>query len=212
MRSRKSAAAKASDYIQPFETIQAGDVVLPVCRVSGPAQQQNGDLDDAEALLLSELSGRKSTAIGPVLKTVASGSDPSWLAPAVALAKQHAAKLLAETTDRFIRPPDFDPRKCPDAQPTAEDFERLLAVTGDVVLVTLIDPDATPEEIRSHQRWRGQFVKRRRGGRPVTNKKAQREKKRPLAIQRRREGRSLAAIAAELRVPRSTIQDWVKGV
>jgi hypothetical protein len=73
--------------------------------------------------------------------------------------------LVAETPDRFLRHPEWTPHR-QDLQPSQQDWEKLKQITGDLILVTLIDPSSSSSDMRSQQTKRGQEQKGRKGGRP----------------------------------------------
>ncbi len=156
-------AAKASDYILPFN-ISYGDRVILCVRVSRRAQRCAGNLADQREALRAAVQRAGGVLVGIVLHT-GHGADPGWLAPAANPARLRGALLLAESTDRFIRSPDYHSADSPDAQAGEEDLARLAAVTRGCRLMTLLDPGAPPTEVRSYQRQRGQERKARRGGR-----------------------------------------------
>ena len=155
----------ASDYIAPFSALVPGDRVIIICRVSTRTQGKNGNLVDQKRFLRRELENLGCKIIGVVAYSE-SGFDPYWLGQAVRQAKASNAKLVAETTDRFIRHPLYHSKRNPDAQARETDLGNLEDATDGVPLVTFLHPDASPTDVRSHQRKRGQQQKNRKGGRP----------------------------------------------
>jgi hypothetical protein len=79
---------------------------------------------------------------------------------------------------------------------------------------THLHPDASPAEVRSYQRKRGQWAKGRRGGRPaampVGYKLRIRLLLRPYAAAMHREGTSIRGISKTLGVPAMTCFGWLK--
>jgi hypothetical protein len=151
-----------------------------------------------------------------VLEDVWSGNDPVWLVPAVELARRECAVIVAESVCRLIRSPLFDPLAGPDdlfARPSWRDLDRLLAVTEDVELYTVVSPGATPAQIRGYQSRRGQREKGNHGGRPPKRergwKRQRREELRPEAIRLYAAGFGYGTIADRLRLSRSTVQGWL---
>jgi hypothetical protein len=203
---------KASRYISQVGTAPIRRVYI-VCRVSKSHQRSN--LADQMAHLRSEAARLALTVVGEVC-VVANAGDPLWLATAAYKAKKLRAALLAETTCRFVRSPHFSAKLTAKRQelPSDGDYWYLHYMTGGVPLLTVADPDAAATVMRSCHRKRGQQSKGRFGGRPEAKKpgykKNNRIAKRPIALQMKSNGKSLAAIARELEEPKSTVQRWVK--
>ena len=72
-------------------------------------------------------------------------------AQAVELATAHNVPILAASTDRYLRPLDFD-KFDQSAQPIAEDFKALMTLAGTVPLLTLLAPDTDWTDAKSLQR------------------------------------------------------------
>ena len=218
MRERISARCrllpgKASDYIgHADDKLRFGGRIVLACRVSTEAQRKNGNLADQEARL-RKVAESFGAIVVDVVRHCGSGADPYWIARPVAIAQPQGALLLAESTDRLIRHAGYDSKTNPDAQARKTELEDLKQWADGVPLVTVIAPDAPPTLARSHQSRRGQSAKWRKGGRPPKVqpgwKKLRREQKQPLAIEMRREGKSIRQIAKALNVPCSTVQGWI---
>ena len=150
-----------------------------------------------------------------VERYVGSGIDPTWLVPAVITVQQHGAKLFAETTDRFIRNPNFYSSKYPDAQARDADLYWLRCCTEKVTLITDLHPDASPSEVKAYHSKRGQECKGLPGGRP---KKYPRGKYHSRATNSdlakvatlREGGKSIREIARIFDRSSSTIQGWLR--
>lgn len=202
---------RASKYIRSFDSMRRGDKVVLCCRKSH--MDKNGSLPDQENHL-RQMAERLGATVVAVVAFEGSGRDPYWIARAAAIAKQQGAVLLAECTNRFTRHFSFDPTVKWKAKLQASDFELSdLAWWADgVPLVTHLAPDAAPNEERAYQTRRRAAHKR--GGRPGTPgyKKRARLRLRKQAMQMRRNGESLSQIARSLNRPRSTVQDWTRGV
>lgn len=210
-------AGKASSYILPFN-ISPGRRVILCLRVSRRAQRCAGNLADQREALRAAVQRAGGVLVGIVLHT-GHGTDPGWLAPAANLARLRGAMLLAESTDRFIRTPDYHSVDCPDAQAGEGDLARLAAVTEGCRLMTMLDPDAPPTKVRSYQRQRGQERKARRGGRG--NRAAGTAACLPGAMKRRRKtwlrhvlsmhraGASLGEISRGTGISKMTCHNWI---
>ena len=138
--------------------MRPGDSVILCCRVSERAQRHNGNLDDQERNL-REMAKHFGVHVIDVVRRVGPGTDPCWLVAAVEKAKRCNAKLFAESTDRFIRHPAYHSKSNPDAQAREPDLQDLQVWTAGVTLVTDLHPDASPHEVRSYQRKRGQRLR-----------------------------------------------------
>ena len=211
---RRFLPGKASNYIRhAVEDLRPGDKVVIAARVSRRAQKHRRNLNDAVAALIAKAE-RLGCDIVSIQRKVASGQDSIWLAPAVGKAQEYGAKILAESTDRLKRHQDYHSVKRPDAQATEWDLEMLALDTEGVWLVTALHPDATPKEVRSYQRKRGQAQKRKKGGRPKVAppgaKVARRENHKAEVIRLRTAGIGVREIARRLNVPESTVRRWVR--
>lgn len=213
---RSMQPGKASKYIRSIEAIQPGDKVVLWLRVSTHWQEDN--LDDQEANLRRVAEKRGATVVDVVRHTGSSCAGEraredllDRLADAAELARQHGAKLLAESTNRLVRPTWFD-SKLPKAQATELDLRDLRHATEGVVLVTHLDPDATPGQEREYHTKRGQREKGRKGGRPAQpkagHKKRRREEWLPYVVGWLEDGWTLGQIAKATGLPRATVQDW----
>lgn len=204
---------KASDYIKPFESLGIGDKVVICCRVSERKQKRTQNLDDQERNL-RRTAEQAGLVVVAVLRYVRSGFDPCWLVLAARIAKRHGATILAETTCRLVRNQHFHSSVRPNAQPTEEELRNLASWTDGVPLATHLAPDASPYESRSYHRKRGQWAKGRKGGRPRIAtpgyKKRRRVELLPRAMELHQEGESLRSIEVELKVPFTTIRDWIR--
>lgn len=212
VRWRQPRAGKASDYLNHFSIRYPGEPIVLACRVSERVQHRRGNHTDQAAEMTAAVNAAGGRVIAPVTEC-GPGWDPSWLANAAALARLHGARILAESTDRLIRSDWYHSKRSPDAQATEHDLRCMALWLDGVEAMTLLPPDATPEEVRSYQRKRGQTAKGNKGGRP-TNKapgrlKLRRETQRPRAIELRAAGATLANIIEETGVPRRTIQRWL---
>ncbi|MBA3481315.1 MAG: helix-turn-helix domain-containing protein [Pirellulales bacterium] len=213
VRWRIPPAGKASNYISPLNLPRGSKVVL-CCRVSGYEQHRTEKLARQVAALRREAEQRGLIVID-VVTHVGSGIDPSWLADAAVLAERLGATLVAETTDRFIRSSRYS-KVVQDAQATEADLGQLRLFTYGVPLATLLHPAASPAQVRSYQRKRGQRATGRRGGRPVVPtpgyKKLRRERRWAVVARLHRRGLSLRSIADWTDVPEATVRRWLKAV
>jgi len=160
---------RASDFIGRFETNQPGEVVDLLVVVSNSEHNRDRTLRDSEAFLRRAVHQR-GAAVGEVTHwkggRYAGFKLPRPFRKAAWKAKAQGRKLLAESTDRFLRDPYYHSNDAPDRQVwRREDFEDLRDHFLDVPLVTYLDPDASPKAVRSFQRKRGKEMKGNPGGR-----------------------------------------------
>ena len=207
---------KASNYIRHAKSeIRPGDKVILFCRVSDRSQEAN--LDDQEANLRWVVEKRGAKVLDPPIRKVKKGWDISWLNEPAARAREHGAKLLAETPNRFIRPRVYDSRYNQDAQASEEDLELLRTLTEGVILVTDLHADATAGEERAYEIERGHRAKGNKGGRPKKSPKRppgfKRERRRQTlerVLALREKGWSIRDIAKAVDVRKSTVGDWIR--
>jgi hypothetical protein len=162
---------RPADFIRGFESLQPGETVDLWVAVSGSEQKRDQNLKDAEAWLRLKVRER-GALVGNVARHVVSRYAqflPRALWQAALEANRQGRNLLAESVDRFIRHPHYRSNLKPHLNFQVNDkfdLEALREHTCGAELVTWLDPSATAEEVRSHQRIRGQWGKSRRGGRP----------------------------------------------
>ena len=201
-----------STYIQTFETIRPGTLVVLWCRVSSDLQNVSGNNDDQEADLRAAVEARGGAVVAVVTYAGPVVDADAALYRAANVAAQAGAVLLAETTSRFIRHHDYHPKLRPHLTPTANGLRDLRWLCGDVPLVTLLDPDATWRDERAHQSKRGQRRKGKTGGRPTKKrpgyKKAFRLRSIPKVRWMQIVGMSDRAIARALGTDKRNVGRW----
>lgn len=151
-------------YIR-YRDVCVGDKVLLVARGSSGPQDARGNTQDAIDFLNLYASFMDAEIIGE-LKVVAPGSDPEWLIPAVEEAKEHGAKIVAESADRLIRHQFYHSRHNPHLMAGKRELELLGRIADGVVLTTFLRPNLPLSKVRRWQTKRGQRAKNSFGGRP----------------------------------------------
>ena len=218
---RKSPPGIASDYIFHLDSVPVAHSELPIvlyARESGRTQDCRGNLANQGKNLLAAVTARGRAIVGRLHGEVSSG----WIHPdhfrlrferAITEAKRLNAILLAESTDRFIRPESYRSDTRWDAWPTVDEFERLKEMADGVILATLLHPDTPPAEVRAYQTSRGQQQKGRKGGRPKSNrpgyKKARRLELQPQVLRLRQQGCPIEIIGELTGLPKATISTWI---
>jgi DNA invertase Pin-like site-specific DNA recombinase len=199
-----------STHIKPVTSLKRGRTVDLWIRVSGGTQAKNENPRDQERNLRRQLAER-GILVGDVNHSTGSSWKLSTLIAAAEKASRRGRTLVAESTDRFIRPPDFHAKRRWNAQANGDDLSWLI-YSVPAELATLSHPDEPPARVRSRQTKRGQSEKGRKGGRPTKpgHKKRRRQRLRPIALKLHREGYSYRRIASRLRVPFSTISRWIQ--
>ncbi len=158
-------AGQASRYIRRFK-LRPSDRVMILARKSN--RECGNKLDNQVENLRRIIVAAGAIVVG-VYRYTSHGYEHQ-VGCAAYRAKQKAATiLLAETTDRIVRNSRYHSVKQPNLQATKE---QLAEVARDadhygIKLMTHLDPDATPGEVRSYQSKRGQRLKFRKGGRPA---------------------------------------------
>ena len=205
---REFKTGKASRVIRPF-AIGPKDKILIVGRKSGCEREKN--LDDSIANLTQVVESACGTVVDN-FRWKGSGWDPDWIAAAVLRARRMGATvLLAETTDRFIRNLHYHSVNNPDLQATDEQLDEVARLADGMTLMTHLNPDATPSEVRGYQSARGQRIKNRTGGRPKNPGSTRHRRWVNLVDVRRarRRGMSLREIAVDFGISKSVIYDWL---
>ncbi len=201
------AAGKASDYFS-HDNIKPGDLVVLACRVSYCVQDHAGNLRRQVAHLKKLVKARGGKIIA-IFKFVGSGQDPYWLGNAADEALENGAKIVVECVNRAIRHPAYHSETNFTAQARTSDLEDMKWWAKGVEMVSILDPDATPQEERSFQTSRGQSESGNKGGRP--RKRTRRrwpDATKRLAIDLHLQEMSYRKIEAETGVPVSTMQRW----
>lgn len=210
-------AGKASRVIRHIDELSPGTHLIIVTCVSSRdrARDRVNNHRDQRLNLTAEARERGLRPVG-VLPYTGSRFDPTWVATAVAKARKRGADvILFESTDRIVRHRQFrtDHPKFVNLQATEEQLRELAQHAEGVTLVTDSPPDATPAQVRSYQRKRGQQFKDRRGGRPVKPgyKKRRKEKKLGDVLALWKKGIPHRTISAVTGVPDRTVGRWING-
>jgi hypothetical protein len=168
-------------FIRSFDTIQPGDKVAILCRVTTKEQERNGSLDSQVRFLRQAVRERGGIPIVRFQIAGVSADSAEWFRRLPNVCREFAArgatKVAISDLSRLVRPPDF--RYDRFALPTAEQLQmiRELLDSYGLTIVCWLDLIATPAEVRSFQtKLSG------RAGRPMG-----RLTKRPGVIKRRRE-------------------------
>ncbi|MCH9652586.1 MAG: recombinase family protein [Planctomycetes bacterium] len=212
---KKVSPGDASKYIS-YDCIKPGDQVVLYCRVSTRQQNYTGNLDAQERYLRTQVTERGAIVVTAV-QCVGSGFYPFRLAYAASLAKQSGAKIVALTTDRFIRNEFFKSTGSKferNARANIEGLETLKQCAEGIELVTLVHPNTSLLECSGWQKKIGQQVKSRKGGRPKKNppgyKKERRHEKLPKVRELRSEGVGIRETARRVSLPEATVWYWVR--
>jgi DNA invertase Pin-like site-specific DNA recombinase len=214
----QSLPAKASDYLywlKKYHCKHPKMLAILYLRVSGRSQNRNGNLKNQERVLqrkLKKLSVPVIDCFYEVKSGWITGHKRGILRQAICKAQQYPnAVIVATSTDRFLRNRNFTTDK-PDLMPTVEEFETLKKIAGDIPLLTVLYPDLPADEVRSEQSKWGQMVKDNKGGRPLRHKKQRRLQKLPEAIRLYEEDKRISEIARQIKIARSTVDDWIKKI
>ena len=180
------------------------------CRESGWEQNRTHKLKRQAAYLRNYVRERGGKVIA-LFTHVGSGWDATWIGNAADEARENGAKILFECVNRAARHPAYHSESNFTAQARTSDLEDVRYWAKGVELVTVLQPDATPEEERSFQTKRGQSISGNKGGRPRKRQRTIRPHETiRQAMELRAAGSSYGEIANALDVPRATVQSWVK--
>ena len=163
----------ASQYVEPFDSLEPGDRVVLWIRVSSRNKGHDVHLRNQEAYLRQKVEERGAVVVdvvshvGPgwtVCEPPSYDSDnPTHLRRAARLCRREGAKLVALCVNRFVRPTHYkSTSKSIHTQATDDDLQELARCTFDVTLVTYVDPHATDSEERSALTR----TRTKKGGRP----------------------------------------------
>lgn len=165
-RHERLATGRPGTYIDDISAITAATLVWLWCRVSTKWQAERGNLEDQEAALRAAVADFGGTVVGVTRYTGRAWEAEAALYKAATCAARAGAVLLAESTSRFARHPDYHPKLRPHLVAGEDELRNLRFVCGEVTLVTMHPPDDTSGEERGHQSARGQHHKGNKGGRP----------------------------------------------
>lgn len=209
----ESEAGAASEFIGHFDTdLKSGDVVVLAVRVSQTGQKTH--MPDQEDALFTACEQKGVIVVG-LVRFVGSASGKkgddwwSWIRKAVERARAHNAKLLAFSTDRFIRSQyhkSQDPIFCK-LRATENDLQQLQKQTLGVELVTLMHPDASFKEVHGKKVMIGHASTKKPLGRPKKQLKEVRIRK---VIKLESQGMTYTQITEATGVPRGTAHRWVE--
>jgi len=208
---RRTLAGDGRKYVsKASEILSPGDLVFLLLRVSTWMQDHKGNLKASEDFLRAEMK-KLGVIVVDVGHHIGSGYEPYWIGPYAYQAEKLGAKLVAEDLTRLIRPACYD-KLNQDAQAHDVDLQDMQYHARGVPLITLLDPNASPSECRSHQIKRGQGAKNK-GGRPPKQtagyKKKMREKKKPEVVKLYADGLPISEICKRLNIARSTAYSWL---
>ena len=203
----------ASDYISDIRSLKSGQRVVIYCRVSTSDQERKRNLNEQVKNLIREVE-QLGFIIIITFREVGAGwqeyRDVLMYAAEHALAKD--AVLVAESCTRFTRNKDYNSKTNWKVRPTQADYRRLQRDTHGVKLATLINPDATPEEIRSFETKRGKKAKSKLGGRPKKQAGRGDPERKEMMLPKVKwmiwTGGSLKNIASILGVSHTTVMKW----
>jgi hypothetical protein len=202
---------KAGNPVCPFK-IEPGGKVIIFCHFFMGLQEDKMSLDDQERFLRREVERRGGVVLGVVLEATRD-QDPIRLSKAVTFAKRKGAKLLAESIDRLVRRSGYHSKTAPSLQARYTELNDLRRVARGVELMTFLDPEATPGELRRSQGRRGPRLKGQVGARPKEQragyKKERRQKLLPYVLILRENGKTQRQITRVTGVAQSTVQEWL---
>ncbi len=190
-------------------------------RVSRREQGQAGNLKRRTRNLRRTLRARGIEWAACFIETVTGtslGERPKLRAAIVKAAHLQAENpgqvvaVVTDTRNRFVRGRHYNGTASSD-QPSEDQYRELSELAGGVTLATVLHPDASFDQVRSHEtRIAGERVGRPRK-RPTRRpgwKKARRDALRSEAEKLRASGASLRQIQAAINVAHRTVADWLK--
>jgi hypothetical protein len=160
MLSTDSPPGVPSEFIRHLDTLTLWLEDLPIwlhVRVSGRTQNLSRSLDRQVVACLSALTSRGLVVSG-ITREVSSGwkaDDRSAWRYTITQARVIHAIIVGETTDRLLRPENYNSESASDAVPSVADLEWLKGSVQRRIVATILPPDIHPSEVRSYQTKRG---------------------------------------------------------
>jgi DNA-directed RNA polymerase specialized sigma24 family protein len=204
---------KISKFVKVFNSIRPSESVDLWAAVSW--RDRTANLEDAETWLRREVE-RRGARVGHVTRFVGpryAHNLPRELRDAARRAKRKGRKLVAFAFDRFSRHPRFHPTRRPNLQANRlGDLIDLRSHTRGVELVTFVDPDASPEEVKAWRTKLGHWAKGNKGGRPRNYQARADEDDLAICEALLIYGFSYGQIAKRVGRSKATIQSWANRI
>jgi DNA invertase Pin-like site-specific DNA recombinase len=153
VRFKRNDYGNASLFILPWQFKPNTRVVIYV-RVSTRQQDHKNNLDSQIQKLKNAVAASKGIVV-KIVTYIGSGFDPWKVGYAAEIARKHNAIIVAESTDRLIRSPNYHSVTNPNARARTFDLESLAEATRGISLMTLHHPDESLKKVRSAQIFRG---------------------------------------------------------
>ena len=192
----------AGEFVEWYEYLPHGTRIIVWLRVSDT--DQKGHLRGQLANLRKAIEERGLIVVGFVVDACPATNKKNFrnAGRAARLAKRHHAVVLAESTDRLCRSPEFGPDN-QQAIASRDDWKRLISAFKGVCLFTIVEPEATPNNIKSIQTSRGKQI-------PKKAKSKETKIELIAEVQWMRDcGASFGQIATALDEAKSTIHFWI---
>jgi Resolvase, N terminal domain len=201
---------KISKFVKTFNSIQPGDRVVLFARVSTSQQSYRAQL----LWLLARVYKRRAKVVWIEECSRSAKLQSGELRRAIAKARRLDAVLVACSLDRFIRPPDFNPKDPSTFDVADSDLERLSKWTKDVPLVAWLDAQASASEVWQHHIKRGKWLRKfdASGDRKPGWQIRRRNKLRKIARGLKRDGFEWDQISEYLNVPKWTLIEWFRPI
>lgn len=133
--------------------------------------------------------------------------DRPDLANACAYARRHGAILVAEATNRFVRPSLYNSATFPNAPYLAQELDRIAEIARGVTLATILHPDMPEFDVRGHQTKRGLLKPPPRGA-----TKARNESAKATVLAMHADGYEQCEIRRVTAISSSNISRWIAGL
>lgn len=207
---------RAGDYLQSLDEYHAAHPHLQVILYSRESTHPQDDNHETHLQPLRKACKKRGIPVAGSYTDTKTGKtlEREEFRKAIQHAKRckrHTA-MLATSTDRYIRPENFTPYQF-DLLPIEAELEKLEAASCGVPLLTLLDPDTRPGEVKSRHIRSGQAVKQNKGGQQRTKrpgwKKQRKRDQQPEARELHKQGLRICEIVRKLGVPRSTVVGWL---
>jgi hypothetical protein len=187
------------------ENVRPGDLLGLAIRVSSRRQET-----DRQEGFVRDVAARAGAEVVATAVHVGNGTDPGWLTPLAEYTswlrkRGRRAWIVAAEMDRLIRPASYDSVAAWREQAGPRGFELLARAVWGCPCLTILHPDAGPEEVDRAQEERGHW----RGTLPGDNPR-DRDRKLPIAWGMRREGYTFDEIQEAVDATRGSAGRWVR--
>ena len=187
---------------------------LLVTRVSSKQQQANGNLNRQGKRLLAAMKEYTGNIVNPneiLAQVYPKGISDNMIELIKLIALETKSIPVTYCVNRFVRSPNFDAIRNPDALPTNEDFIDFRAKMLPLPVATLLDPDMPTNEIlKNISNYESKYQIKEWTDFETGYRKRRKKAMQPKVIELRDSGLSINEIAKLMQLSDMTILKWLK--